>query len=195
MIFRLVLLTVFVSLANLSHGQHFQPGNLVTQEGDTIVGLVAYATSDNMVFKENKKAHKKFYKRDQLDSFTFGESSFEKHKVEVLMGKFPEIRKVFLTVEVSGYLKLMVYEGKGLMGGTHTNRFLYHVNSEYPWRVPHTERAFKNQASRYFSEHKELSQRIKSKDLAYDQLAEIVEIYNEWIANNPVDNKSEKENN
>lgn len=174
-------------LAGSTVAQNYQAGYLLTLEGDTIQGMVAEAANGNFAFKEDRNSSRRFYHEDELFGFNVGESGYEKHVVEVLMGNFPEKRKVFLKLLVNGPLKLMEYEGEGLLfGNVYKNHFLYHPESEVPWRIPAKEKQFKSQMSRYFSDVPDLAARIKSKELGYDNLEEIVQIYNAWSLANPI---------
>lgn len=191
---RLYLLLGVLLMALSLSGQNYQPGFLVTLEGDTVRGLVAPGASGNYAFKEDRNSSRRFYHEDELSAIDMGEGTFEKHLVEVVMGKFPEKRVVFLQVVVDGPLRLLEYQGEGLLfGNPYTNHFLYHDESEHPWRVPTGERMFRTQMSRYCADATELASSIKSGELGYDNLPEIVRNYNGWLLSQPLEETGEEE--
>lgn len=160
--------------------QNFQKGQLVTLDGDTLKGYVARAKGKKFVYKADKKGERNFFDEEGIAGYTIGEFQYERHVVDVIMGKFPERRKVYLQVLVDGPVKLLEYTGTGMLGASHTNRFLVHADSPMPWRVPQKDRAFRNQVGMYFEECTMIKDRLKSGELGYEQLNGIVVIYNNW---------------
>lgn len=176
---RLLLILLFFSPA-IAQAQSFVPGELVTLEGDTMVGLVARATGGNFAYKANKKGERNFFKEKDLGGYVMDNYRYERHLVDVLMGRFPERRDVFCKVVVEGPVRLLEYSGKGMLGGTYTNLFLAHSDAEMPYRVSQNPRGFKSQMAMYFAEHEELATQIKKKELTYDDIVGIVVQYNAW---------------
>jgi len=158
----------------------WQPGELVLVEGDTLRGMVAKAKGNQFAYKVDRKGERNFFKEEEVVGYTLGDQQFERHVVDVFMGKFPERREVYLEILVDGPVKLFEYTGTGMLGASHTNRFLFHADASMPWRVPPKEGAFRKQVSMYFGDCESITDRIKSKELGYEQLNGIVVLYNSW---------------
>lgn len=188
----LALLLPALLLPALLPAQQFVPGDLITLDGDTMSGLVAKATGGNYAYKANTHAEKNYFKEEALSGYSMGNERYERHLVDVLMGRFPERRNVFCKVLVYGPVKLLEYTGGGIVGGgTFTNHFLEHVDAEMPFRVPPGDKAFRSQMSMYFEECEELAAKIKSRELGYDQLSDLVLEYNNWAIRTALQEKME----
>jgi hypothetical protein len=181
----LILLLLGVGL----QAQVFLPGKLYTTDGDTLVGLVAESGGITWSFKESKNAAEHIYTRRQILGFERRDERYEEHEIEVLRGKFPERVKDFLLVvedaEGTGQVRLLRYDGKGIFGSDHTCYYLHEKGMAIPLRVNVDPGNFKTQMRQYFGDHPELAERIKSKELGYDNIQEIVIIYNAWYNEQP----------
>jgi hypothetical protein len=177
----LILLLLGMNL----QAQVFLPGKLYTTDGDTLVGLVAESGGITWSFKESKNAAEHIYTRRQILGFERRDERYEEHQVEVLRGKFPERVKDFLLVVEEGQVRLLRYDGKGILGGEHTCYFLHEKEMAVPLRVNVDPSNFKVQMRQYFGDYPELADRIKSKELGYENIQEIVQSYNTWYKDQP----------
>ena len=160
-------------------------GKLVTQEGDTLEGLIAFQGKDKFAFKADKNSGRSFFDRDELMGFEIDDERYQQHIVEVIRGNFPEKVKTFLLVVEEGPVTLLEYKGPGIFGSKEHVNYYVHMG-EQPRRVNRNPGNFKKTMRHYFGDCEELAARIKSKELGYDNLKEIVTQYNEWHAKQPV---------
>jgi len=167
----------------------FQWGRLITVEGDTLDGYLARATGDQFVYKKEKNGTRSFIKEDDLASYRLGDDTYEKHLVDVQMGKFPERREVYLKVLVDGPVRLMEYTGTGMLGASHTNHFLFHDDASMPWLVPSQPRAFRNQVGMYFGDCEDVHGKIRQQEMGYDELNAIVILYNTWAISDALEHR------
>jgi hypothetical protein len=174
-----LLMIAFWGMVLSSSAQMFEPGMLVTREGDSLLGYVARATEVSFAYKKEKNASQTFYKDNEVAAYAVNNQVYEQHVVEALRSDFPEILEVFLLVVVDGPIRLLEYTGKGLFGNDHINYYLQY-GDETPYRVNRSKGYFKTTMKHYFADYPELSDRIKSKELGYDNLVEIVNTYNGW---------------
>lgn len=176
---------IFLLTAAGLQAQVFLPGKLITTDGDTLVGLVAEQGGITWSYKETKNSPERIYTRRQVLGFERKDEKYEEHEVEVLRGKFPERVKDFLLVVEEGQVRLLRYDGKGIFGSDHTCYYLHEQEMLNPLRVNTDPANFKTQMKQYFSDYPELVAKIKSKELGYDQLQSIVQLYNSWYAQQP----------
>lgn len=173
--------------------QVFLPGKLMTTDGDTFVGLVAEQGGITWSFKEQKNSPVRIFTRRQIAGFQRRDERYEEHEVEVLRGKFPERVTDFLLVVEEGQVRLLRYDGNDLFGKPHTCYFLHEKEMAVPLRINVDPRNFSVQMRQYFGDYPELAQRIKSKELGYDKVQEIVQLYNTWYKDQPHDNEFKSE--
>ena len=188
-----LLLPLLFSLPMFLQAQTFAPGELVTLEGDTMSGLIAKASGGNWAYKANGKAGRNYFKEEDLGGYVLDGDRYERHIVDVLMGRFPERRNVFCKVMVEGTVRLLEYSGKGMLGGTHGNMFLHHADAEMPYRISDNPRLFKTEMAIYFAEHEELAAQIKKKELTYENIVGIVVMYNMWAEEKALQELAEEE--
>ena len=182
---RKFIVLVFMLLGLGLQAQVFLPGKLITADGDTLVGLVAEQGGITWSYKESKNAAEHIYTRRQVVGFERKDEKYEEHVFEVLRAKFPERVKDFLLVVEEGQVRLLRYDGKGLFGSDHVGYYLHEKNMLMPLRVNLDESNFKVQMRQYFSDYPELAAKIKSKELKYDNIQEVVQIYNSWYGQQP----------
>lgn len=181
---------LIILLAGLDlQAQVFLPGKLMTTDGDTLVGLVAEQGGITWSFKESKNSAVRIFTRRQVVGFQRKDERYEEHVVEVLRGKFPERVKDFLLVVEEGQVRLLRYDGVGLFGSDHTSYYLHEKDMGSPLRVNVDPGNFKVQMRQYFGDHEELATRIKNKELGYDKIQEIVQLYNAWYKDQPHDDE------
>jgi hypothetical protein len=182
---------LIILLAGLDlQAQVFLPGKLMTSEGDTLVGFVAEQGGITWSFKETKNGVVRIFTRRQVVGFQRKDERYEEHTVEVLRGKFPERVKDFLLVVEEGQVRLLRYDGVGIFGSDHTCYFLHEKDMAMPLRVNVDPANFKVQIRQYFSDYPELAAKIKSKELGYEKIQEIVQLYNSWYKLQPHDDES-----
>jgi hypothetical protein len=184
---RNLLLLSFLLLGLGLEAQVFLPGKLVTTDGDTLVGLVAEQGGITWSFRESKNSPVTIYSRRQVAGFERKDEKYEEYIFEVMRAKFPERIKDFLLVVEEGPVRLLRYDGKGLYGREHVGYYLHEKGMEVPLRVNFDEVNFKVQMRQYFSDYPELAERIKNKELKYEQIQEIVQMYNAWYKLQPHD--------
>lgn len=181
---------LIILLAGLDlQAQVFLPGKLITSDGDTLVGLVAEQGGITWSFKESKNAAVHIYTRRQIVGFQRKDEVYEEHVIEVLRGKFPERVKDFLLVVEEGQVRLLRYDGVGIFGSDHTCYYLHEKDMASPLRVNVDAANFRVQMRQYFGDYAELAQKIKSKELGYEKIQEIVQIYNSWYKLQPHDDE------
>jgi hypothetical protein len=190
-----LLLIAFVGLFLLPcSAQMFESGMLVTREGDSLLGYVARATETTFAYKKDKNAAQTFYKDKEVAAYAVNNEVFEQHVVEALRNDFPEVLEVFLLVVVDGPVRLLEYKGTGLFGNEHVNYYLQQEGQEVPYRVNSSKGYFKTTMKYYFADCPELVDRIKSKELGYDNLIEIVNTYNAWYIVKAAENAAQQNN-
>ena len=190
---RQFLFLVFCSFCLSLQAQVFLPGKLMTTDGDTLVGFVAEQGGITWSFKESKNGAVRIFSRRQVVGFERKDERYEEHEVEVLRGKFPERVTDFLLVVEEGQVRLLRYDGNDLFGKPHTTYFLHEQDMAVPLRVNVDPGNFKVQMRQYFGDYAALAQRIKSKELGYDKVQEIVQTYNAWYKDQPHDNEFKSE--
>lgn len=173
--------------------QVFLPGKLMTSDGDTLVGFVAEQGGITWSFKESKNGVVSIFTRRQVVGFERKDEKYEEHEVEVLRGKFPERVTDFLLVVEEGQVRLLRYDGNDLFGKPHTCYFLHEKDMATPLRVNVDPGNFRVQMRQYFGDYAELAQRIKSKELGYEKVQEIVQTYNTWYKSQPHDDEFKSE--
>lgn len=173
------LLLLGMLLGTLTQAQIFKPGTLITTEGDTVTGLVAPGGGNTMVYKPDKKGKRDIFKLSELSGYKIDTAEYQLHVVEVIRGNFPEKTKAFLKVVIRGPVTLLEYRGDGIFGKEHVNYYLHH-GEEVPYRVNRNGGNFKTTMKIYFRDYEELAQRIRKKELGYENLVEIVNIFNDW---------------
>jgi hypothetical protein len=175
----------FLLLGLEMQAQVFLPGKLITTDGDTLVGLVSEQGGVTWGYKESKNSAEHIYTRRQVVGFERRDEKYEEYEVEVLRGKFPERVKDFLLVVEEGQVRLLRYDGKGIHNSDHVCYYLHEKGMHMPLRINVDEGNFKVQMRQYFSDYPELAARIKSKELKYENVQEIVTTYNTWYASQP----------
>jgi hypothetical protein len=184
------IICLIILLAGLDlQAQVFLPGKLITSDGDTLVGLVAEQGGITWSYKESKNAAVHIYTRRQIVGFQRKDEVYEEHVIEVLRGKFPERVKDFVLVVEEGQVRLLRYDGVGIFGSDHTCYFLHEKEMASPLRVNVDAANFRVQMRQYFGDYAELAEKIKSKELGYDKIQEIVQIYNAWYKLQPHDDE------
>ena len=176
---------IFLLLGLGLHAQVFLPGKLITADGDTLVGLVAEQGGITWSYRAGKNEPVSIYTRRQVVGFQRQDEHYEEHLIEVLRGKFPERVKDFLLVVEEGQVRLLRYDGTGIFGSEHVGYYLHEKGMSMPLRVNVDDHNFKVQMSQYFSDYPELADRIKGKELQYDKIQEIVQIFNAWYKLQP----------
>jgi hypothetical protein len=179
------IVLIFLLLGLGLQAQVFLPGKLITIDGDTLVGLVAEQGGITWSFKESPKGAERIYTRRQVVGFERKDEKYEEHTFEVLRAKFPERVKDFLLVVEEGQVRLLRYDGKGLFGSDHVGYYIHENGMLTPLRVNLDDANFKVQMRQYFSDFPELASRIKAKELKYENIQEIVQIYNSWYSKQP----------
>jgi hypothetical protein len=181
---------LIILLAGLDlQAQVFLPGKLMTSEGDTLVGFVAEQGGITWSFKETKNGVVRIFTRRQVVGFQRKDERYEEHTVEVLRGKFPERVKDFLLVVEEGQVRLLRYDGVGIFGSDHTCYFLHEKDMASPLRINVDPANFRVQMRQYFGDYAELAEKIKSKELGYEKIQEIVQLYNSWYKLQPHDDE------
>ena len=181
---------LIILLAGLDlQAQVFLPGKLMTSEGDTLVGFVAEQGGITWSFKESKNGVVRIFTRRQVVGFQRKDERYEEHTVEVLRGKFPERVKDFLLVVEEGQVRLLRYDGVGIFGSDHTCYFLHEKDMASPLRINVDPANFRVQMRQYFGDYAELAEKIKSKELGYEKIQEIVQLYNSWYKLQPHDDE------
>lgn len=181
------LFGLFILLSQSLTAQVFRPGRLVTNQGDTLIGLVANGAAETIAYKKSKNAPQQVFQRKEIVGFNFDGHDYEEHVFEVLRAKFPERIQDYLKVLMSdGQVRLLQYEGKGLFNSDHVGYYLMEEGMDVPLRVNEDPRNFKTQMSQYFADYPELSKKIKNKELGYEQLPAIVAMFNNWYAELPI---------
>jgi hypothetical protein len=160
--------------------QTYKEGMIVTSGGDTLNGLVGIGGTANMSFRKEKNSPVQLIPTKDVVAYRYDTATFVRHTFEVLRGNFPEKVNDFLWVALDGPVKLLEYTGKGLFGSEHTNLYLY-TEGQVPYRVNTDPGNFRKTMRWYFEEHQELAARIKSKELGYENLKEIVVEFNRWF--------------
>lgn len=178
-------IAIFLLLGLGLQAQVFLPGKLITADGDTLVGLVAEQGGITWSYRAAKNEPVSIYTRRQVVGFERQDEKYEEHLVEVLRGKFPERVKDFLLVVEEGQVRLLRYDGVGIFGSDHVGYYLHEKGMGMPLRVNLDDHNFKVQMYQYFSDYPELANRIKSKELQYDKIQEIVQIFNAWYKLQP----------
>jgi hypothetical protein len=184
---RNLILLIFLLMGLGASAQVFLPGKLITTDGDTLVGLVAEQGGITWSFKETKNGAVSIYTRRQVVGFERKDEKYEEHEIEVLRANFPERVKDFLLVVEEGQVRLLRYDGTGLFGSSHIGYYLHEKGMLNPLRVNVDDGNFKVQMRQYFSDHAELADRIKRKELKYANIQEIVQAYNAWYKEQPHD--------
>ena len=185
MTIRSILLLICLLASTALNAQMFKPGKLITTDGDTLSGLVAVQGKSTFAFKKDKKGERNLFDLKELASYEVNGEAYVKHVVEVLRGNFPEKTKAYLRVVVTGPISLLEYRGPGIFGKEHVNFYLHH-GDHVPMRVNESKGNFKTTMRHYFSDYAELSEKIRTKELGFDNLIEIVVRYNTWYAEQPV---------
>jgi hypothetical protein len=186
---RQYMVTVFLLLGLGLQAQVYLPGKLVTTDGDTLVGFVSEQGGITWGFRETKNGPERLYTRRQVLAFERKDEKYEEYQIEVLRGKFPERVKDFLLVVEEGQVRLLRYDGKGLFNSSHTGYYLHEKGMRFPIRVNVDEVNFKVQMRQYFSDFEDLANKIKSKELKYENIQQIVQMYNSWYAQQPHDDE------
>lgn len=189
----ILLLMLMLLFAVGTQAQVFKEGVIVTKEGDTLTGLVANNDEKTMTFKEDKHGTSRIIAKKEISAFRTDTTTYVKHTIEVLRGNFPEKVEDFLLVVIDGPVQLLEYKGKSLFGSEHMNYYLL-TAGQVPYRVNTDEGNFRKTMKWYFEEYAELAQRIKNKELGYDNLHEIVNTFNTWfIENRPAEEEAPAE--
>jgi hypothetical protein len=183
---------LIILLAGLDlQAQVFLPGKLMTSEGDTLVGFVAEQGGITWSFKETKNGVVRIFTRRQVVGFQRKDERYEEHTVEVLRGKFPERVKDFLLVVEEGQVRTsQLRRRRHFWQRPYLLFFARKGHGDAPLRINVDPANFKVQIRQYFSDYPELAAKIKSKELGYEKIQEIVQLYNSWYKLQPHDDES-----
>jgi len=172
-------LFVLVNLRSYSQNKKYIDGYVITVAGDTIFGKI-----------------KKTNKEGSCNKFKFIDSKGEKVKFEntdvfaYKRGDELYLKKTFvqplLIGSMQGYMKLLIEGTVRLYSFNYITQDLngtsyyqdYYLEKEGVHILVYKMR-FKKSMSKYFSDNRELADKIENKELKYADLEKIVEIYNE----------------
>lgn len=191
----LIVICILFSLSFVTKAQkNFCDGYIITLNNDTIRGKV----KDNFPFRLAGIVRKISFidssglKKDYLPKDIKGYSKADiANYISIDIGFSKDFAKIIIYGEVSllsykstGTNSTFVANG-GAGGGTWSHSasssesfFLYRKNSGSLIEV--TRLGFRDLASAYFSDYKELKEMIEKKELRYSDLEIIVEKYNQW---------------
>ena len=159
----------------------FAPGWVVKNNGDTLKGFVK-GNDDEVYFREAMRG--KFYLKfdhKQIQAYKWGDDLVQSKCFEVLRGSFPEVICSFINAEVVGPVNLYKWEGNDIVFDE--SQVCYYVQHEggEMIRVRREAGAFRHDMRIFFSNFPDLSAKIKAKAFDYDQIKEVVTLYNDYI--------------
>lgn len=172
---------LFISFSGFT--QEYLEGYIILNDGDTIYGKIKKQSelkSCEKVYIIDSTSVEKKYKSKKAIGYKRGDEIFIKKNYTVPgnLGTYNNFMKVIETGKVVLYEAYSnVYQSSGGGGGVSTTRHDYFLEKNGNLlRVK--KGGFKNQISEYFRENKELSEKIKNKELGYGDMHRIVQIYN-----------------
>lgn len=178
---RFLLIAAFAALCVPVAGQSFHDGWMY-YKGDTMKGQLADA-GPVLFFRLNKMTASVSYAKKNVSEYSIGEERYRCQPVDVMNGKFVQKQFLCLELEVRGTANLWLGVGDDVYGNPWDN---YYVDIKgYQMIMVRKGRPFRKQMSWYFADHKDLSMRIRSGELGYEDLGDIVREYNSWAAGKP----------
>lgn len=177
-IFMLFLLG-FVAVA--AQSQSFMRGMLVTEEGDTLQGLIAVLPKV-LLYRIPGTDDIDRYRITKVQYLQLNEHQYVVREAEVLNGHFPERVVAFMKIMVEGPVRLLEYTGEDFYGGEHINYIIEDRNGQ-TIRVARSD--FHHRMADFFAANAEISQQIRDKMIGYENLPAIVATFNEWLSEQP----------
>ncbi len=187
---RILVLVLFVFACNAAFSQKFKEGHYYTHDGQRVDGLIRHhyqarfsAKPDNhIVFKENADAKQKKLTTKDVRAFVINNDSFIIVKDFVING-FAYYEEDFVKVVKTGKINLYLHHSTspnqgGGYGTSPANTYMIEKNGALQ-RLNYKD--FKDNFERLFGDNEPFLQKLKSKDLTYKDIEQIVEEYNATI--------------
>jgi hypothetical protein len=182
---RKVLLLLFGMIVSQLYGQSekYRPGFYTDLSGNKISGFINYISGGLIKFRSNNEEKPKKLKPDEVMGFTCDGKEyivFRNFKVKLqLMVENREFR--FVRQVKKGKVNLYTDDESIHSRGVTTDVVVYLLkreNSDTIDYVPFMNGAFRKTMSVYFTDNQEIREKILNKELTYDDIERIVDMFN-----------------
>ncbi len=207
---RILFLLISICAVTLGHAQVFdlsaeyKEGYYIDPQKQIHHGLIKFISGNDYIkFKTGKKEKPQEFTSSNIAGFVTGTDSFTVVRdFEVPFGitgaHIPiAFAKVIKTGIVTLYFSSTFVNGGPNMAGSGNfsaiiDSYLLQREADDPLvRVPDNPTKFKKRLSEYFSDHEVVNEKIKKGTLAYEHIAQIVEMYNQESKGTPLAVQSE----
>ena len=198
---RILLLVIIIVLTFNLFGRELIPCRIILNDKTEIEGFSSFPNMLDKTIKFFKNQDSKEIKisNDDISKILFFTDNDTIHYEQVLTyknygNKHENKRKSWLKVVIRGYVTLYYGYQQDMNGPAYNmwyykkekEKIAYFITMKYSGGIGITVGAkstLKKNASAYFKDNEELVKKISNSEFKYDDLEQIVKIYNKWIEN------------